>query len=370
MKLPVARLGDVEVVTRLSAVEQRAFQKAERTIATGMKAFVAVGRALKEIRDRRLYRERYETFEAYCIQRWDFSRPRAYQLCAASDVLADLSTIVDFKLLPENEGQVRPLTRLKDPSQWRRAWHAAVKLAAAEKCPVTARDTEEAVRRLDGNGRIETPGTDGEPVFTCIQGDNADLIAAVARLYLRKGDRVADITFGRGVFWQKVNLADYRFNKSDRITCPISPHDFQRLPYTDRFFDVVVFDPPYAHHAAGMRIEPCYNNSSTAAGLSHREILEVYQRGMTEAARVLRPGGTLWVKCADEIEAGRQKRSHIEVFQIAQGLGLEDQDLFVVMQQGPPVRNGRKQRHARKNCSFLWVFRKPASKSAASARGS
>jgi hypothetical protein len=81
---------------------------------------------------------------------------------------------------------------------------------------------------------------------------------------------------------------------------------------------------------------------------------------MTEAKRILKPGGTLWVKCADEVESCRQKRGHVEVFQVAQDLGLEDEDLFILMLDGAPVTNGRPQRHARKNCSFLWVFRKPA----------
>jgi hypothetical protein len=87
-------------------------------------------------------------------------------------------------------------------------------MAAAEKRPLTARDTEEAVQRLTGNRRIELAGADDEPVLTCIQGDNSDLIAVVARLYLPKGCRVADITYGRGVFWRRVNLADYRFCRS------------------------------------------------------------------------------------------------------------------------------------------------------------
>ena len=81
---------------------------------------------------------------------------------------------------------------------------------------------------------------------------------------------------------------------------------------------------------------------------------------MAEAKRILKPGGTLWVKCADEIESCRQRRGHIEVFQVAQDLGLEDLDFFILMQETPPATNGRRQRHARKNCSFLWVFRKPA----------
>jgi hypothetical protein len=80
---------------------------------------------------------------------------------------------------------------------------------------------------------------------------------------------------------------------------------------------------------------------------------------MAEATRILKPGGSLWVKCADEIERAVQRRGHIEVFQIAQGLGLSDKDLFVLMQAAPPVTTGRRQQHARKNCSFLWVFRKP-----------
>ena len=71
---------------------------------------------------------------------------------------------------------------------------------------------------------------------------------------MKKGDRIADITFGRGVFWRRVDIANYRFHKSDKITCPGSPHDFRRLPYADGHFDVVVFDPPYAHHADTMRV--------------------------------------------------------------------------------------------------------------------
>jgi len=348
-----------QTLSPLTTRERREFELAERTIAKGLKSFLEVGMALKEIRDKRLYRQQYDTFEEYCFQRWDVSRPRAYELCAASDVVANLSAIADIRVLPENEAQTRPLTRLKDPAQWRLAWHTAVTMAAAEKRPVTARDTEEAVRRLDSNGRIEPAVRNGESIFNCIQGTNADLIATVARLYLRKGDRLADITFGRGVFWQNLDLANYSFYKSDKITCPGSPHDFRQLPYEAHFFDVVVFDPPYAHAGDTMRVEPCYQIACTAGGLSHRDIMGSYERGMTEATRILKPGGTLWVKCADEIERAVQRRGHIEVFQIAQGLGLIDKDLFVLMQEAPPVTNGRRQQHARKNCSFLWVFRKP-----------
>jgi hypothetical protein len=69
--------------------------------------------ALAEIRDSRLYREEFETFEGYCKDRWDFSRPMAYQLIEASAAVDAVSTTVDIQ--PINERQARPLTQLETP---------------------------------------------------------------------------------------------------------------------------------------------------------------------------------------------------------------------------------------------------------------
>src|SRR5690348_17043191 len=90
------------------------------------------------------------------------------------------------------------------------------------------------------------------------KGDNADLIAEVARLYLKKGDRIADVTFGSGVFWRQISLEDYDFHRSDLdpTRCPDTPYDFRKLPYAADHFDVVVLDPPYAHHGDNLPCEP------------------------------------------------------------------------------------------------------------------
>jgi len=127
MKLLI-KSSALEVVAPLSRREQRALDLAENTIAKGLKAFVAVGLALLEIRDRKLYRAGYDNFETYCAVRWQMSRPRAYQLCNAAEVIGDLSTkVYKIGLLPEHETHIRPLTRLKDPAQRRQAWKLAVK---------------------------------------------------------------------------------------------------------------------------------------------------------------------------------------------------------------------------------------------------
>jgi hypothetical protein len=147
--MPTRDNGSIQLYrASLTTREHREFERAERIIVRGLRSFLEVGMALKEIRDQRLYRQQYETFEEYCIKRWDFSRPRAYQLCAASEVMADLSTNVHNRLLPESEAQARPLTRLKEKKHRKRAWEMAVRMAAAQGRPVTARDAEEAVSVL------------------------------------------------------------------------------------------------------------------------------------------------------------------------------------------------------------------------------
>jgi SAM-dependent methyltransferase len=200
--------------------------------------------------------------------------------------------------------------------------------------------------------------TDG--LYTSHVGDNDLLIEQVAQLYLRPGMRVADITYGKGTFWLRIDLDKYHFFPSDIVTVPECPHDFrEELPYEPDSFDVVVFDPPYTHNPGQMIVNDSYQLKETTKGFYHDDIIKLYRQGMTQAVRILKPGGTLWVKCMDEIESGVQRLSHIEIYEIARlALSLQIQDLFVITQKYPPVVQHKRQKHARKNHSYLWVFRK------------
>ncbi len=48
------------------------------------RAFFEMGKALAELRDRRLYRSTHSTFEEYCKDRFGYNRPRSYQLIDAA----------------------------------------------------------------------------------------------------------------------------------------------------------------------------------------------------------------------------------------------------------------------------------------------
>lgn len=90
--------ADIREARRLAVLEQ--------TIEAGMASFVLVGEALLEVRDSRLYRINYPTFEAYCKGRWGFSHQRASQLMSAAEVVAALP---EGATNVANEGQARAL---------------------------------------------------------------------------------------------------------------------------------------------------------------------------------------------------------------------------------------------------------------------
>lgn len=197
-------------------------------------------------------------------------------------------------------------------------------------------------------------------VLTSYQSNNDFLMAQVARLYFHPGDRIADVTFGKGVFWRAIDITQYEFHASDLLTVPDHPYDFRSLPYACDNFDVHVFDPPYMHNPTPSFLASDYLNHATTRGFSHEGIIQLYREGMIEGCRILKPRGLMVVKCKDEIESGRQRMSHIEIHNIAvDELGMEVQDLFVLTPKSSPViRFKNDPQHAKKNHSYLWVFKK------------
>lgn len=143
-----------EPVTALASVEREDLVRHEGVIATGLKTFVAVGNALVDIRDRRLYREDYDTFEEYCRDRWNLKRQRAYELMDSAEVTRDLSEISDK--LPERESHTAPLSPLA-PTERQDAWAYAQHIAGDGR--MTARVVELARDELaDLRSAVSTAG--------------------------------------------------------------------------------------------------------------------------------------------------------------------------------------------------------------------
>lgn len=132
-------------LTSLTEAEAADLATLEARVREGFGAFMDVGQALAEIRDRKLYRKTHSTFEAYCRERWDIGRNWANKQIAAVGVVASLGSFLPK--LPESEKVARPLAPLPVKER-RKAWKRAVKAAAGK--PVTAEIVKEVVREVTG----------------------------------------------------------------------------------------------------------------------------------------------------------------------------------------------------------------------------
>ncbi len=112
------------MATEFDRSEQR-LAHLEAVIKKYRQDFYSVGKALKEIRDARHYHKLvFKSFESYVRIRWDMGRSHAYRLIDAFCVIDNLSPIGE--ILPKNEAQVRPLTKL-DAFTQRRLWRDFLK---------------------------------------------------------------------------------------------------------------------------------------------------------------------------------------------------------------------------------------------------
>ncbi len=131
--------------------DEEQLEALEQIIDANIKAFYEVGRALKEIRDQKLYKLLgYSRFEDYCVERWDMHQGHARRLQAASMVVDNLK-LDGNEFLPNSERQIRPMTVLT-PEQQKQVWGRVLEDApiVLEKPKISSRLVEEKVSEMLG----------------------------------------------------------------------------------------------------------------------------------------------------------------------------------------------------------------------------
>lgn len=196
---------------------------------------------------------------------------------------------------------------------------------------------------------------------------NENVFPKILDLYVAPGSIVADVTYGKGVFWR--NIPSDRFEL--RATDIQDGVDCRNLPYEAGSVDCVVLDPPYMHSPGGTAhqdhrpFEEYYRNNDAGGQTArkyHEAVLDLYTDAGKEAHRVLCDRGVFIVKCQDEVCANQQRFTHVELILGYEELGFVAEDLFVVVRNNRPgVSRTVRQVHARKNHSYFLVFWKRGS---------
>ena len=113
----------------------------ECEIEKGRKTFVEVGLALAEIRDNRLYRSDYGTFEQYCQEKWGFKKSYAYQIIDSASVAKSMSAVADIG----SERAARELAKVSP----------ALRAEVVEKAAATGKVTAKSIREASEPVHLE-----------------------------------------------------------------------------------------------------------------------------------------------------------------------------------------------------------------------
>lgn len=221
--------------------------------------------------------------------------------------------------------------------------------------------------------RVQGGKSTADLIMSAYVEGNAEVFADILELHVIKKSKIADVTYGKGVFWKNVSKDDYELSATD-ISMGI---DCRNLPYEKDSFDAVVLDPPYmegfyrkfskqkAASGTHSAFAEAYSNGNEKNGDTensgtkkwHAAVTDMYFKAGKEAHRVLKNKGILIVKCQDEVSAGKQWLTHVEIINEYEKQGFYTKDLFVVVRNNrPSVSRLIKQKHARKNHSYFLVF--------------
>ena len=189
MEENMAKTATVEVLDpqtenlpAMTKAEKKRLDELETIIKDNIEGFFKVGFALREIREKKLYREKFGTWEEYCRVLWDMSDRYAEYQIKASNVVDNLTqnsnNCSSFGHLPKNEAQARPLTNLSTDAQvlaWQRVVDTAPdgKITAAHVTRVvkemvegfTEKKTRDIRERIDRAEQFSKPFRSGFQTF-------------------------------------------------------------------------------------------------------------------------------------------------------------------------------------------------------------
>ena len=154
------------------------------------RSFVEAGKALLELRQRKLFRSTHSTFDDYVRERFGMQRAHSYRLMDAAVIVKNLeekclplgdipsNRIDSYKMspigrqiLPTNERQVRPLSKL-NPNEQAEAWSEAVSQAGGKVPP--ARVVKSIVDQIRERNPVPNPWREDEVAMILVK-DNPDL---------------------------------------------------------------------------------------------------------------------------------------------------------------------------------------------------
>jgi SAM-dependent methyltransferase len=194
------------------------------------------------------------------------------------------------------------------------------------------------------------------------EGTDAELLERMLDFYPRRTPKsILDATVNKGRFWQGSSRPVTGLD-IDPAHDPDYVGDNRDMPFQDKSFDVVVYDPPHIPNQ-GKDKSKDFNSrfglvlkSSVDQGYNFSHM---YPPFVKEAYRVLKPEGVLFCKIADYVHGHRFQWAHIALIEAGVDVGFTACDCIVKLRKGPIIDpKWKNAHHARRRHCYWIVFRK------------
>lgn len=201
--------------------------------------------------------------------------------------------------------------------------------------------------------------SNNEAIIRSVSANQYEILYWILKLYVPAMRFQVDFTHSKGVFYKNNIIPSpiFRFDKFPEQCEGVRPLDDAEKIIEDNTLDSVIVDLPFLitrkEWTKKSKIAQRFNSFDT-----FDEAVEANKYIIGLAYRKLRKNGIYVMKTQDVFTEGRQIWMHRIVEQLAEEIGFQMIDMFILIADNRMLGNGLNQRVARKFHSYFLVFKK------------
>lgn len=167
---------------------------------------------------------------------------------------------------------------------------------------------------------------------TILNGYDNEAIKTLINIHSSvENPKILDCTYNKGVMWKNTDYKPIRMDIDPSLPNIDVVADFKKMPFEDKSFDIIVFDPPHLPSDIGCSsvYKEMYNTDKFDEGRERYNISSVFKSFLTEAKRVLVKNGIILAKLADLVHSHIYQWQQVDFVNAVREINMMPCDMLI-----------------------------------------